>query len=527
LRFHLNPKIEPPSSISRPRGLLLCILFLLLLFSRRWEQLVSPQVWCEDAWLIEGFIKSGWHEFLLPLNGYLVLVPKLITCVSLSLSIYYYPIVSTVLTWAFTAFVGLAVAASPTRLKGKMLCAVSIFVIPSDPEVFGIPLYTIWWSAILLLIPALWDERVPRLFLRMVCVVVGGLSSPFVLVALPIFCFRAYWYRTFRSEKIVAFVATIVAAIQVPFVFLDASKAVPSISSILRNVIPKFCGWFVMGNFTESRFLLWTAGLLVVALIAKYCYRGRRDPAVWILFSLFIGAICSSIIRVDPSSLHPVLAGPRYFFLPFVLTFWIMIQIHCTSDMRCFRILAGMIAVAALLNAFPVWVRRHYDLQWAENLRSSRLFPTYEIKVAYDGSRNSNFSIVNSGSTWDALLRKDWFISSRHLEKLPTFAYRIIGTNDPQPRDDTHLVLGPLISAKPHEVLLQLRAGSRVRFRSGPVSICQEMEIIGLGKTFIPNLPITADWVTLEFSSSKLPREFTVRIEDRGQGVGDWSTVVN
>ena len=43
-------------------------------------------------------------------------------------------------------------------------------------------------------------------------------------------------------------------------------------------------------------------------------------------------------------------------------------------------------------------------------------------------------------------------------------------------------------------------------------------------KEFLAGLPVSPDWISLEFSNPKLPAEFTVRVVDRGQGVGEWST---
>ncbi len=522
----MNSNIEGSSSKGRPSGLLLCTIFLFLLASRRWEQLVSPQVWCEDAWLIEGFMKNGWHELLLPLNGYLVLVPKIITGVSMDLSVYYYPLVSTILTWVLTALVGLAVAFGPIRLRGKVLCAISIFAIPSDPEVFGLPLYTLWWSAILLLVCALWDERVPARFIRSGFVIAGGLSSPFIFVALPVLCFRAFWYRTFHAERIVALVGMIIAAIQIPFVFPGAARTVPPISSIWRNVIPKFCGWFVLGNFAQGRFLLWAAGFALVALMAMFLFSRRRDPSAWILFGLYVGAVCSSITRVDPSILIPAQAGPRYFFLPYVLTYWILIQLCLSANANWIRLLAAITASIALLNAIPVWTRHHYDMRWAENVRSSRLFPEYWIKAQYDGSSNSGFFIKSSGATWDALLQRDRFVSASDLQNLSTFAYRVVDRSESD-KGSNLSIPSSHIRVGSHEALLRLRTGDRVRFRSGGVARCQNMEVIGHEGKFISSLPVTADWVTLEFSNSRLPSEFDVRIVDQGQGVGEWSPTSN
>jgi hypothetical protein len=49
------------------------------------------------------------------------------------------------------------------------------------------------------------------------------------------------------------------------------------------------------------------------------------------------------------------------------------------------------------------------------------------------------------------------------------------------------------------------------------------MQVVGYENVFIPTLPIAADWVVLEFSNSKLPNEFTLKLEDNGQGIGEWS----
>jgi hypothetical protein len=519
---HLNSNIEQSSTKGGLSRLLLCAIFLLLLASRRWDQLVSPQVWCEDAWLIEGFIKAGWYEFLLPLNGYLTLMPKLITSTSLIISIYHYPVISTVLTWVFTTFVASTVAFAPIHLRGKALCAISIFLIPSDPEVFGLPLYTLWWSAILLIVCALWDEKVPARFVRTAFVLAGGLSSPYIFIALPVFYFRAFRYRAHRAERMIAVVATIVAALQIPFVILGAKKEIPPLSSICQHVVPKFCGWFVLGNLYQDSSLLWAAGLSVVILVTSYLFFQRRDPAAWILFALFAGAIFSSIVRVDPSILVPSRAGPRYFFLPYVLTYWILIQLYLRSKTGFVRFLAATVVLMALLNAVPVWERRHEDMRWAENLRSSRLFPTYWIKAQYDGSRNSGFFIEAPGATWDALLRRDWFVSQANLQTLPTFAYRVVDVTDTD-QGGAFSFSNLRIKFVNHEALLRLRMGDRVRFRSGKSARSQNMQIVGQEGEFISSLPMAANWVTLEFSNSRLPSEFTVKIVDQGQGVGEWS----
>jgi hypothetical protein len=512
-----------PLTPSRGRlsAFLLFAVFLGLVVSRRWAQVVTPQVWCEDGRIISGFISNGWPDFLQPLNGYLVTVPKIITRISLAVSVYYYPMVSTVLACLFSSFIGLAVAFSPTRLKGRVFCAFALFLVPSDTEVFGLPLYTLWWAPILLLLLALWDERRPCLALRLGFVAAGGLSSPFILVVMPVLILRAFWYRRLFAEKAVAVAAAIVCAVQANFILRGAHVALPTISSLATYVVPRFCGWFLFGNFTEANAVLWPAGFLVIAVIASFWIEGRRSCTAWILVFLYCGALASSVLRVDPAAAHPVRGGPRYFFFPFVLTFWIFIELYQAAKGRGLRAVLGGAIGVAILNAVPVWSRGHDDLRWADHLASARLFPDYDIPIESDGHRSHAWSIQEPGSIWAHLLRHDGILSSEKLAAHPTFAYRVVP--DADSGWDSTAGNGAVIVSAEKELVLKLSAGKRIRYRSGPVTRPQSMQVVGFESAFLADLPVTADWVTLEFSNSTLPREFTLKIVDHGQGIGEWA----
>ena len=519
-----------------PKVGLLFLLFLVLLASRRSEQWVSPQVWGEDGLIFSGFADHGWRSFVEPVNGYLVTVPKIVSAVAMAVSVYYYPLVGTLVAWVFIAAVGVAVATSPTRLKGGAFCAISIFLIPSNPETFGVPLYTFWWATVLLLVVALWDGSQGRLALRIPFVLAGGLSSPFILIVIPVLFFRAIWHRRFPAEWAVALAATATGAIQYHFMSTGAAAALPSLTSIALHVIPKFCGWFVCGNLFTSAFPLWGSGILVLALISGFLYLNRRDPAAWILCYLWCGAIASSISRIDPSILHPSLAGPRYFFLPFILLSWILIQLVLSANSPGWRITAGMCAIAGVLNALPVWTRRHDDLNWAENVRSARLFPQYNVPIESDGNRSRAWSISEPGKTWEALLKHDELFALGHKEALPTYAYRVLTeasdvgrgvskkVQTASPNRVTATSLGKMEN-EGKELLISLTAGSRVQYRSGQAEGSPSMEVVGHENEFIAALPVSGNWVVLEFSNSKLPSEFRLRVRDVGHGLGEWTHV--
>lgn len=529
-----NPKQTTPWKVL---GIVLpLILFLGLVASRRWEQLASPQVWCEDGQLIKDFASRGLGALLEPLNGYLVLLPRAITAISLSLSAYHYPIVSSILACVSAALAGLAVAMAPTLLRGRFLCAVSMFLVPSDPEVFGLPLYTLWWAPVLLLVVCLWDERNPSILLRLTSLVIGGFSSPFIVFFLPVFYFRAIWYRRSRSERVVACVATAVAAVQLYFIARGAKVAFPPLASFIIHVVPKFCGWFLGGNFAANYYLLWPLGFLLIAVIAGYLATNRRQSFAWILVYLYVVAVASSTFRVDPAALHPSLGGPRYFFFAYILTFWILIQFGLTEERTWLRRSIGFLCLIAVLNAVPVWSRRHDDLQWQDHIVSARLFPEYDIPIQFDGNRIRAWSIGQSGNDWNRLLRRDWLLTGEALANLPTFAYRVIcssngggysysSNRDAAVSPKRNSTTSMAIVRGRNDVILRLTAGQRIRFRSGPVKDYPSMRIAGYNDVFIDRLPISTGWVTLEFSNSRLPERFTLIVEDKGQGVGEWSDI--
>ena len=531
----------------------LLIIFFILLASRRWEQLVSPQVWDEDGRdIIYGFIHYGWSEFLTPVNGYLITLPKMITALSLEVSFLYYPLVSTVLAWVFILLVGLAVALSPTKLKYKCLCALSIFVIPSDPEVFGLPQYTFWWVSLLLFLVILWDERRNDLCWRMFFLIIGGLSSPVIILISPILYFRVYMYRQYRAEVYLAFVATVLAFIQLLFMIGNSAGQIQPLGSIVLNVVPTFFGMLLAGNMTEELTWLWFLGTGLILLIAYSLIQDRYNIIKWILIYLLIGSVALSVARVDPVDIHTSLVGPRYFFFPFILIYWNLIQIFEFSQTLKIRgILLAVITIISTMNAVPAWSRQHTDLHWAAHVYSCVYFPQYIIPVHYDGRKYTTWSLRINGETCSELLDDEWMHILLSENKKPVYAYTRMEVSLPESVPDldagTPMIISSTIAGSDYEktsidgynvtgtfvtsdqdmgeMVLRLHRGDRLMYRSGPDDGGQSMIITGHEHEYIQELPIAEDWTILEFSNISLPDEFFLKITDQGQGWGQWFSV--
>ncbi len=531
------------------KSILFLLLFLGLLATRRWQQLFSPQVWDEDGTQnLAGFINNGWYSLFEPVNGYLIMIPKLISAISLEISFAYYPFISTVISWFFIVLIGFAVLYSPTKLRFKTLCAISIFIIPTDPEVFGLPLYTFWWSSLLLFLVALWDEKYLLLKWRIFFLLIGGLSSPLIVLILPVLYFRMYWYKMIRSELIIGLLATPVAATQLYFILKGEGGNFPPLDSVLSNIIPKFFGDFFIGNWVSSKALLWVSGLIALLFLLYWFLSNKHHLSTWILNYLLVGTIVLSVIRVDPEIMHPVLAGPRYFFFPFILLFWILIQFLHKKNTTILRGFVSLLICLVIINSIPAWSRNHDELNWIDHVISCSLFSEYNIPVHYDGHKSSAWLLKLNGKVCDKLLKNDTLISKSKLDKYKTFPYishkkdnyditnnrsieivrnTMKGTDFYRSKHNGYRIIGSFETsdADTGVITLRLNKNDQVFYRSGPGTNGQLVTIDGLEQKFINKLPIATDWTQLIFSNSKLPPQFLVTFKDEGQNLGEWSAI--
>jgi hypothetical protein len=541
------------TSLYRNRFRFFCagVFFFFLLSIRRWEQLVSPQVWDEDGTRnLYEFINSGWISLFEPVNGYLILIPKIITGSSLYLSFASYPFISTIISWFFIVFVGLVVAFGPLKINGSFFAASLMFLIPSDPEIFGLPLYTFWWAAILLFAIAIWDEKKPINWLRYLIVLLCGLSSPVVIMLLPIFYYRAYVYRSLKGELVIAIFATIVALVQSSFVFNQNIHTVTEQTNNLVDIIPLFLGRFLVGNIVEMSLFLWFVGIILSMYIAWYVWNNRNSYITWVLIYLLAGSIALSVARIDLSIIHPAFAGPRYFFFPFVVMAWFLSHAIFSTRSKQLKAISIFALSLAVVNSFPVLSRKHDDLRWVDHVHSCCQFTSYEIPIQYDGHKERAWKLPVTGKQCETLLDKDFFnniylggptypyfyheFDDRHISSLSSFASLSVVNKTTWKGHDYHnseldgfRVIGSWLNsdADTGEITLRLKRGDRILYRSGPGSSGQSIKIIGHSSRFIHDLPSALDWVIMDFSNKLLPQKFTVTLSDNGKGWGEWSAI--
>ena len=390
-----------------------------LLLMRAWPRLIHPEVWIEDGSLnIYGFINEGIVNFFGQVGGYLVLVPKLITFISLSISFFYYPWISTLLAWAFSIFVFVVIARAPTYLKGGLLLAIACFLIPSDIECFGLPMYSFWWTAPLLFVLVFWKEE-KQLYFRIFLLVLSSLSSPVCLVTLPLFWLRAYLFKKIRGELMIAIVASLCAAIQVIYILLYSQASLFN-SGKTSLVIPKFLGAYAIGNIWPQLDWLFGLGLLIFLL---WAVKKNHSLVQYTLLYLLAATIGTSIFRVDITILNHIDSGVRYFFLPFILTSWLLLQIVLVSKAKWVRVVGICFLTASVINMIPLMTRTHARVHWTDQIfrcltvEQSR----YDFPILHDGSETDLFYIRFTGEQCRTLLENDFLYGLRN------YYYRLRG----------------------------------------------------------------------------------------------------
>jgi hypothetical protein len=380
-------------------------LCLIVWIARRPEQLTRPYVWDEEAVVLKDFIESGWAAALTPVQGYLVLPSSPLLALGAQISLTDVPTTSYIsasLVFVVTVVMLVVPDSRWGDLKIRAAMAITMALVPTNPEVFGVLLYSFWWSTLWPLIilgwkRSLWAIRVPLL-------AIAALSSP-AGGALFVLFFIAYalWRR--RHDLISG--AILLAGLVVEIVVFFSSTRAETIRSpatavaeqVLRTGGYFETQWLPVGQL--DRGLLALAGLLFLAFLAGagiYLAASVGRPEALLLT---LAALLFTGLSAVPAPLisHPVVAGPRYFFLPFVAFAWALLLIVRDARQAALRIAAALLLCVSLLNLKTTFLRLPQtttaNLSWEAELRKCALSRSriVHVPIYFDGAAASYFSL--------------------------------------------------------------------------------------------------------------------------------------
>jgi hypothetical protein len=378
-----------------------------ILFMRRPDQFLAPYIWVEDGrFILREYLEQGWQTILNPLAGYLVLSTKIIAYLSFKTSILHAPEIELALTILLTFGVVAAVAFSPTHLQYRPLCALSVLLVPTAPEVYAVSLYAFWWAAILYLLAILWDEARGKVWLRYAFIVFGGLSSPLAVSLFPAFIVRAI---VERRGWLAAALASLVAAIQVIAMMQQRLSAALSTLDIhaVHDSLARFAGDFLFDG----------AGLPGALLLFVFCggvivfYRRRFQWHFWFLVGVY-AVICASVAaRLLPDTLSiiaPFTDGVRYFFYPFILLSWLLLWVAKKSNGAVRAIVAAIFAVSVLSSGRGL-TSHHVHFSWRDEMLKCANSETYRLPIHFMGAVKDMWNVEFKGSECQAMIDRSLF----------------------------------------------------------------------------------------------------------------------
>lgn len=530
---------------------LLVILFFILLYFRRGQQFLYPEVWQEDGVInIVSFIENGWMNLFEPVAGYLITVPKLITNISMSISFLYYPEISTYLTWFFTIFVALSVIYSPTHLRYPLFASILIFFIPTDAEIFGLPLYTFWFSAILLFLVALWREN-EKQYIKNIFLFIGGISSPVIILLIPIQIFRSMVFKEKKEELISLFIVILLSVVQINFILRTGTNTnIPVINfDFIYTIIIKFFAFYYMKDLIYEEIFLFPFGILLLCIIILYWFYNKRDIYFYILLFLLISSIGLSVIRVDPNIIDPILLGPRYFFFPYILLSWLLL--YMLNQNKIYAIFIFFTILFSILLSLKNFGRNHDSLQWRKHIATCQLSTDlYQIPVHLNGDKSLSWSIVLEPEVCKELIKKDLFnIPEESKRGFLTFKNSNYDLKDEsfnfcqdciiksdylenaifdKKSINGFVIYGSNINGDKDIATIKFEAkkDSSLLIMTGPIISNQIMRILNTNGTIISKetLDKSDNWEKYSFSK-ELPESFIVEISDNGSNWGEWSAI--
>ncbi len=535
--------VAPAKSQTIALAAALALSAIAVLASRRTTTLTAPYLWAEDGLdMVPQFVLRGWQSLLDPISGYMAFVPRLISYISLSATPAAYPLTSTLLSWIFMAACVAAIALAPTRLRARPWLALACLFVPSDPEVFGTSLYSFWWIGLLLMLLTMWEPG-PRLFKsRLALIVVGGLSTPLTIMAAPLIALRALVMRT-REDVIIAAAAVICAAFQIREVLAVHTDTMATTLSwrTLLSVFDKFFGRYAWGIDTANQSQEVWLPLLGIGLALLICVTLFRLADRWLAFCLLYllgGAIVLSIMRVSVDIMGPTGGGPRYFFYPYVLLSWILIQGVATPGPRFARTLCGAALLLALINAAASgWHHPTDTFSLRREIQSCTHFDAYAMPIHKAGSRFDVFRGLYPRAVCRYLASRMVPVDENELQPFTwlhlghamgsrqtpeIIGARPEGTSAGAP-PERYIMVGTFgAAAETGTITIAARRGDLVLISSGAAAAAPRYEVRTATHTFTGALPICPEACTLAFTSDLLPEAFTVTLTDDSEAPGDW-----
>ena len=357
----------------------------LLVVTRRVDALARPQFWAEDGMFYVEALARGGQAILRPYAGYLHLGPRVAALLATSFDPLWAPAVFSAVATAALLAVCALILSERMPVSGRPWFALAVVLVPDAREVFFNVTNLQWVLALGLIVLLLLPE--PRSFASragdILLVIFGGLSGPFSLLFSPFFAVQAWRKRSAWSMAMAVLIAA-TGAVQGWYIFHGAGATPEETGPVILQSLPgaigmhlglmTFASWLPPAVSTPT--VLTSLGIAAVAGLAVVLRSTAASELRWILGAA-IGLLLASAFYRCRHYLPELLVrgnGERYFYLPEIMTAWLLLA--AANSGKIWRIAArALFSLFVLSNLLDLRFAPFVDYDWphhAAELRAGR-----------------------------------------------------------------------------------------------------------------------------------------------------------
>ena len=370
-----------------------------LLFLRRPDALLAPQLWAEDGSVfLLGQDASGAAALLEPYMGYLHTLPRLTAwAAAVLIDVAWWPAFYNAVAFAVWLAVLARIFSPRLALPHKPWLAVGVLLAVQTPEIFLNVTNAQWVGALLLLQQSLVArptnarERMSDLALLLLL----GLTGPFIIPLLPLFAWR--WWRDRHGDNLaVLLLAAACAAVQGACIHhaaitfehqqapLDPAAAVIALSR--RLVV-----WPILGPVAARDLPAVVQAALGIATTAFLAWRALRSAehreTRRILLAGGALLLAAGFVRMRPDTWagDDLAFSDRYFFPPRAILFWLL-ALELAAVSRAAALTVRLALLGAVFVHLPVFrFPAPANYRWAEHCEPIRRGKPADIPILPEG----------------------------------------------------------------------------------------------------------------------------------------------
>lgn len=359
--------------------LLLCLVAVLsaiAIISRRPDAVLNPQFWGDDGtfFYADGYT-YGWHALLKPLNGYILILPRLGAMLALLFPLRWAPLVVNLIAIAIQALVPLFLLTERFAFFGnrpvRLLMGLFVLATPTSPEIHANLDNSQWYMALLaflVLIAEPSSSKTWRAF-DIVVLFLSGMTGPFCIFLLPVAAIMR-WIRRNRWSTALLAINCATVAVQVPIILMVGGRSHAPLGATPRLLIRLVGGQVILSPLLGPQFMVRhpaiagrACGLACVAAVVVMAYVFRKGLAQLRLLALFAGCLLAASLLSPQDSLArprwPILllpgAAARYWFIPGVAWLWTLVWLIGRNRPVIVRILGALALAIALRTGIAYW----------------------------------------------------------------------------------------------------------------------------------------------------------------------------